>query len=103
MCNTCGHDYEVGILCPHCYEKTRLETEKIKEKIQQELKLDPVDKEVVVLYDGEKSEQPAEFWQGKRIVEMEQQRPMWFTKNLLQKTTKQPDTETTDVKPDKLG
>lgn len=74
----------------------------MQEKIQQELGLDPVDKEVIVLYDGEKGEQPNEHWNGMRIVEMERPRPMWFSKNLMQKST-QPAATTKDVKPDDLG
>lgn len=74
----------------------------MQEKIQQELGLDPVDKEVIVLYDGEKGEQPTEFWEGKRIVEMERPRPAWFSKNLMQKTT-QPAATTKEVKPNDLG
>uniref|UniRef100_A0AAG5DTR1 Large ribosomal subunit protein bL32m n=1 Tax=Anopheles atroparvus TaxID=41427 RepID=A0AAG5DTR1_ANOAO len=103
-CATCGSDHEVGILCPTCYKKVRTETELMQEKIQQELGLDPVDKEVVVLYDREKDEQPDEFWQGKRIVEMEKPRPMWFGKNLLQKTTHS-SPEPDELKPghEKLG
>lgn len=56
VCDGCGHHHEVGILCAHCYENVRKETELIKEKIEKQLKLDPVDSEVVVLYDGEKGE-----------------------------------------------
>lgn len=66
------------------------------------LKLQPVESEVVVLYDGEKVDQSEEFWKGKRIVEMEKPRPMWFSKNLMQKTT-QPNATTKEVKPDELG
>ncbi|KAG4078344.1 hypothetical protein HA402_013054 [Bradysia odoriphaga] len=102
VCNHCGHDYEVGLLCPHCYAKVRQETELMQEKIQQQLGLDPVDKEVVVLYDGEKVDQSAEFWKGKRIVEMERPRPVWFSKNLLQKST-EPAATTKEVKPNDLG
>ncbi|KAJ6635991.1 39S ribosomal protein L32, mitochondrial [Pseudolycoriella hygida] len=101
-CNQCGHDYEVGLLCPHCYDKVRKETELIQEKIQKELGLDPVDKEVIVLYDGEKGEKPNEQWNGKRIVEMQRPRPMWFSKNLMQKTT-QPAATTEEAKPNELG
>lgn len=74
----------------------------MQDKIQEELKLNPVEKEVVVLYDGEKDEKPAEFWEGKRIVEMQKPRPSWFSKNLTQGTTQQPAT-TSDVKPSDLG
>lgn len=74
----------------------------MQDKIQEELKLDAVEKEVVVLYSGEKDEKPSEFWNGKRIVEMEKPRPNWFSQNLLQQTTQQPAT-TSDVKPSQLG
>lgn len=74
----------------------------MQDAIQKELKLEPVEQEVVVMYDGEKDSKPEEFWQGKRIVEMEKPRPQWFTDNLLQKST-QKGAETTDVKPSELG
>ncbi|KXJ82529.1 large ribosomal subunit protein bL32m [Aedes albopictus] len=104
ICTSCGSDHEVGVLCPTCYKKVREETEHIQTKIQAKLGLEPVDKEVVVLYDRERDEQPEEFWQGKRIVEMEKTRPVWFSKNLLQRTTQQP-ADTAEVKPEteKLG
>lgn len=85
-----------------CYKKTIDETKEMQNKIQEELKLNPIEEEVVVLYSGEKNEKPAEFWKGKRIVEMEKPRPSFFSRNLLQKTTQQPAT-TTDVKPSELG
>lgn len=44
-------------IAAHCYEKVRVETELMQEKIQKELGLNPVDQEVIVLYDGEKAEQ----------------------------------------------
>lgn len=74
----------------------------MQDKIQADLGLSPVDKEVVVLYDGEKGEHPDEYWQGKRIVEMAKPRPQWFSRNLMQKST-QPLATTKDVKPDELG
>lgn len=102
VCNSCGNHYEVGVLCPTCYEQIRKETELMQEKIKEELKLSPVENEVVVLYDGEKGEKPDEFWKGKRVVEMDKSRPKWFSKNLMQKSTQQPATTGT-VKPDELG
>ncbi|XP_017772352.1 PREDICTED: 39S ribosomal protein L32, mitochondrial [Nicrophorus vespilloides] len=102
VCNTCGDDHEVGVLCPTCYKKVIEETKLMQDKIQEELKLEPVETEVVVLYNGEKDDKPSEFWQGKRIVEMEKERPSWFSKNLTQQTTQQPAT-TSDVKPSQLG
>jgi large subunit ribosomal protein L32 len=102
VCEVCGNHKEVGIICVHCYDKVRIETESIKDKIMKKLHLKPDDKEVVVLYDGEKVEQGEELWNGKRIVEMEKPRPMWFSKNLMQKST-QPNATTKEVKPDELG
>ena len=78
ICNNCGQDHEVGHLCrkwmmaierwigwlkrwffllaAHCYEKVKEETRQMSEKITETLGLNPVDQEVVVLYDGEKNE-----------------------------------------------
>lgn len=102
ICRTCGHDHEIGILCKHCYDKIQEETKLMQGEIQKELEINPIEKEVVVLYDGEKQQQPSEFWEGKRIVEINKQRPSWFSKNLLQKTTQGPAT-TKDIKPSDLG
>lgn len=78
------------------------ETKAMQDKIQETLKLEPVEKEIIVVYDGEKDEKPAEYWEGKRIVEMKKARPNWFSKNLLQQTTQKPAT-TKDIKPSQLG
>lgn len=86
----------------HCYKKVLDETKDMQQKINAELGLNPIEQDVIVLYDGEKNEQPAEFWKGKRIVEMKKQRPMWFSKNLIQRTT-QPLATTKEVKPTDLG
>lgn len=101
-CNQCGHDYEAGHLCPHCYKKVRDETQQMQEKIQEQLGLNPIEQDVVVLYEGERGEQPSEMLNGKRIVEMPKPRPIWFTKNLLQKTTQQP-SNSKEVKPNDLA
>ncbi|XP_031633494.1 39S ribosomal protein L32, mitochondrial [Contarinia nasturtii] len=101
ICVQCGHDHEVGVLCPNCYQRVMDETKEMQTKIEEKLGLNPVEQEVVVLYDGEK-DKPAEFWEGKRVIEMEKPRPTWFSKNLLQKTT-QPAAKTTEVKPTNLG
>jgi large subunit ribosomal protein L32 len=97
VCDACGNHCEVGIICPHCYDKVRKETEAIKDKILKKLHLKPVDSEVIVLYDGENVEKTEEFWKGKRIVEMEKPRPQFFSKNLLQKSTQQSNTASVDV------
>uniref|UniRef100_A0A1L8DS39 Large ribosomal subunit protein bL32m n=1 Tax=Nyssomyia neivai TaxID=330878 RepID=A0A1L8DS39_9DIPT len=102
ICTTCGHHHEVGVLCSNCYNRVRTETKMMQKEIQQELGLNPIDKEVVVLYKEEKLQGTPEMWQGKRIVELKRPRPAWFSKNLLQKTT-QPPATTKEVKPTDLG
>lgn len=69
----------------------------MQDAIQENLGLQPIEKEVVVLYDGEKGNEGEEYWEGKRIVEIQKPRPSWFGKNLLQQTTQQPATST-DIK-----
>uniref|UniRef100_A0A6M2DJQ5 Large ribosomal subunit protein bL32m n=1 Tax=Xenopsylla cheopis TaxID=163159 RepID=A0A6M2DJQ5_XENCH len=103
VCNTCGHHYEAGILCRHCYNKVKAETQEMQDKIINDLGLKPDDKDVVVLYDGENVDKPDEIWQGKRIIEMKKQRPSWFSKNLLQKSTQEPTTNATEIKPNDLA
>ncbi|KAK9503909.1 hypothetical protein O3M35_010371 [Rhynocoris fuscipes] len=104
VCNTCGHYHEAGVICGNCYKTIRQETEAIQKAIEAELKLEPITKEVVVLYDNEIEGKSSEFWQGKRIVEMKKERPSWFSKNLLQKSTDDSTESTTDkIKPSDLA
>lgn len=74
----------------------------MQDKIQEQLGLNPIEQDVVVLYEGERGEQPSELLDGKRIVEMPKPRPIWFTKNLLQKSTQQP-SNSKEVKPSDLA
>lgn len=78
------------------------ETKVMQEAIQNKLGLEPIEKEVVVLYSGESDDKPKEFFESKRIVEIPKERPSWFSKNLLQETTQQP-SDATNVKPPSLG
>nr|CAG4643619.1 EOG090X0IGM [Ilyocryptus agilis] len=105
-CGSCGHYHERGRLCPNCYEKVKTETSTMQEQMIKELGLNPIDKEVVILYDGEKQQHNDEFFQGKRIVEMKKPRPQWFSKNLLQKSgpvTELGNAEVSTIKPHDLG
>lgn len=51
----------------HCYEKVKLETKEIQEAIQKELGLQPVEENVIVLYDGEKDDKTYQFWKVLKI------------------------------------
>lgn len=50
-------------LSANCYKKVKDETTEFQEEIEKVLGLDPIEKEVIVLYKGEKSKQPEEFWE----------------------------------------
>ncbi|CAH0702924.1 unnamed protein product [Spodoptera exigua] len=103
VCQNCGHHHEKRRLCENCYTKVKKETEEIQAQIKEKLVINPIEHDVVVLYKGETlPDQPKEFWKGKRIIEMKKERPQWFSKNLLEKTTQQP-SKSTDVKPTDLA
>lgn len=55
----------------------------MKEVIDKELKLDPIDREMVILYENDEKEE--KMFKGKRIIEIPKERPQWFSKNLLVK------------------
>ncbi|KAL3221119.1 hypothetical protein MRX96_029630 [Rhipicephalus microplus] len=75
-CHVCGHFHLAHTTCGHCYGKLKQETEQLRDIIAQRFKLEPVETEVVVAYQGEKK-------QGHCIVaEVDRPRPAWFTKNL---------------------
>lgn len=80
----------------NCYEKVKQETDLMQEAIAKELKLDPIDKEVVVVYEDDPKD--GKLFESKRIVEMQKERPQWFSKNLLVK-----DSELRRKKPKTIG
>ncbi|XP_034179778.1 mitochondrial ribosomal protein L32 [Osmia lignaria lignaria] len=96
-CNKCGHHHDVGLLCGYCYEIVKKETKEMQKAIQDALGLEPVEKDVIVLYEGEKEKLSDEFWQKQRIVELPKKRPEWFSQNLLQPLSEE-SSETVDEK-----
>ncbi|XP_034247475.1 39S ribosomal protein L32, mitochondrial [Thrips palmi] len=100
-CMQCGSFHEPGLLCPNCYHKVIQETKEIRDKIQETLKLEPVEKDVIVLYENDQV--ASEFCDGKRIVEMEKPRPEWFTSNLMEPSTQGPNEDVKEVKPKDLA
>lgn len=96
-------DAIICLFAAHCYNRIKEETKAMQEAIQAKLGIDPVEKEVAVLYkDDVISGHSDEFYSNKRIVEMKKPRPQWFSQNLLQKSTKEPSTSK-NVKPTQLG
>lgn len=80
----------------NCYEQVKQETDLMQEAITKELKLDPIDKEVAIVYEDDPKDE--KLFEGKRIVEMQKERPQWFSKNLLVK-----DSELRHKKPKTIG
>jgi large subunit ribosomal protein L32 len=86
VCDNCGHYHEIHTLCGNCYEKVKQETKLILEDIRKQFKsFEPIEQEVAIFYKNEPKDDNLE---GKRIVEMDRQRPEWFAKNLLSKAIK---------------
>nr|CAG4645934.1 EOG090X0IGM [Lynceus sp. MCZ IZ 141354] len=100
VCMTCGHHHEYNRLCGHCYAQIDKETKLMQAEIDKNLGVSPIEKEVAVLYEGEKEQQSDDFFEGKHVIEMKKPRPSWFSQNLLQKTAP---AAPAAVKPDKLG
>jgi len=63
LCPSTGEYYEEFRLCPKYYAKIKEETKLMQDKIISELGLSPIEKEVVVVYQGEAKEQPDDFFQ----------------------------------------
>ncbi|XP_023338684.1 39S ribosomal protein L32, mitochondrial [Eurytemora carolleeae] len=78
-----GEYFELGKLAPLTYTRIMEETKAIQKKMQETFGTGtPKDQDVVVLYKGEQTQVPDKY----RIVEMERERPSFFSSNLLQKT-----------------
>lgn len=81
-CLECGSFHEFHTICRSCFDKVSAESQKIIEELRKAWDMQPIDKEVEILYQGEK---PGSV-ESKRIVEMDRPRPLWFSPNLAQRT-----------------
>eukprot|EP00088_Acartia_fossae_P034565 TRINITY_DN3546_c0_g1_i8.p1 TRINITY_DN3546_c0_g1~~TRINITY_DN3546_c0_g1_i8.p1 ORF type:complete len:207 (-),score=26.57 TRINITY_DN3546_c0_g1_i8:217-801(-) len=78
-----GEYFQVGKLAPLTYKKIMEETRLIQQKMAESFGTGtPKDKDVVVLYKGEQKEVPDKY----RVIEMDHERPAFFSANLMQKT-----------------
>jgi len=97
-----GRPYELGKMELGHYQAAMEETKAIQEKMREAFGLGPKDKELKVAYAGE--EDGDQFGKNVQVVRMEKERPTFFSKALLQKSTKTgPDDTTTTVRPSGLG
>merc|ERR1712080_71934 len=104
MDNRTGEFFELGRLAPDSYKKAMEETRKIKDKVSEAFEngLKPRNQEVRVLYKNETDEEAEK--NGKRIIEMEKERPAFFSPNLMQKARTSSDSaKSTTVRPTGLG
>ena len=95
-----GEYFEIGKLAPVTYEKVMRETKRIQQKMSDSFGIGtPKDEETLILYKGEE-QNPAV--KG-RVVEMEYERPSFFSKNLLEKEHGKPGGSQETVRPSGLG
>lgn len=52
----------------NCYSKVKAETTVLQEKMIQELGLDPVDKEIAIVYQGERNQFDDEFFKVHHVI-----------------------------------
>ncbi|KIH54303.1 ribosomal protein L32 [Ancylostoma duodenale] len=79
-CGTCGSFHQADTICGNCYEKVRELTNEIKQKMMayNPYKGERQDKEVFVRFPNDSVDDGV--LNGKRIIEMEKERPTWFKK-----------------------
>ncbi|GMT18329.1 hypothetical protein PFISCL1PPCAC_9626 [Pristionchus fissidentatus] len=88
-CETCGEKHEMNTICGNCYEKVRLLTNMIKQKMlaynpykgerpPKEVEVRFTDDEIRAEQEKVEEERKGEIKNGVRVVEMERARPSWF-------------------------
>ena len=97
-----GEYFESGKLAPKAYARIMDETAAIKARVSSTFGFGkPVDKEVIVRYQNDAKEAVNK---SKLVVEMEKERPPFFSKNLVQKARTGSNQESnTTVRPSGLG
>ncbi|XP_015924415.1 large ribosomal subunit protein bL32m [Parasteatoda tepidariorum] len=95
VCEACGHFHPVHTICGNCYSKVREETEYLQNAVINELKLDPIEQEVKLVYENDSKNERT--FEGKRIIELPKERPQWFCNNLLMKDSEIPRKKTTSI------
>ena len=98
--NKTGEYFELGKLAPQTYSKVMDETRKIQKRMFETFGAGvPKDEEVLVVYNGEGGSAPS----SHRLVEMDEERPAFFSQNLLQKEHGKASGPQETVKPSGLG
>lgn len=80
-CNVCGHFHLAHTICGNCYDKVKRETETLQKEIISKLGLDPVEKEIKIIYTDDVFPEEKDVL----LIEPQRPRPPWFSKNLMSK------------------
>jgi len=85
VCDRCGHHHELHTICGHCYQRVKQESDLIVDEIRKRFHYsEPIEEEVTIRYKNDnRSDNEVK---GRRVVEMDRQRPDWFADNLLAKS-----------------
>ena len=95
-----GEYFELGKLAPQTYKKVMDETRRIQKKMADSFGVGlPKDEETLVIYKGETQSNSS----GGRIVEMDYERPSFFSQNLMEKEHGRPGGSQETVRPSRLG
>ncbi|VDM53779.1 unnamed protein product [Angiostrongylus costaricensis] len=80
-CTSCGSLHQMSTICGQCYAKIRELTNEIKRKMMfyNPYKGEAQDKEVIVRFSNDNVVDDGVV-NGKRIIEIEKERPTWFKK-----------------------
>ncbi|KAG0715012.1 39S ribosomal protein L32, mitochondrial [Chionoecetes opilio] len=94
-CDSCGHVHEPGRLCPNCYAQNKKVTQAMQEAMVAMQGLNPVEHDALPVFKGEKVNTSDGFLEGKRIFEVPEERPKWFSSRLKVKSNVTTSTDTT--------
>lgn len=83
-CQTCGNYHELRYLCETCYQRVKEATKPIQEAMIKAFTGRAVDQDVKVRYRGEAEQLESNV----KCIEIDDQRPEWFSQNLMSKTHK---------------
>ena len=95
-----GEYFELGKLAPQTYKKVMDETRRIQKKMSESFGVGlPKDEETLVVYKGETQSNSSEG----RVVEMDYERPSFFSQNLMEREHSRPGGSQETVRPSRLG
>ncbi|CAL4124741.1 unnamed protein product, partial [Meganyctiphanes norvegica] len=83
------------IINTHCYGETKKVTEAMQEAMRNSYGMQPVEHDVLPVFQGEKVDSHNGYFNGKRVVEVPKERPAWFSRRLTQKSTISQSSDTT--------